>query len=83
MINKIKFSKELEKSSGVKTPKVIEYVWKTITPVLVVIIMCFSIVGYKRIEYGDYVVCIYFLYISKLSRNVNFLVSNAMHECVY
>lgn len=50
----------MEKSSGVKTLKVIEYVWMAVTPVLVIIIMCFSIIGYKRIEYGSYVVCIYF-----------------------
>ena len=40
--------------TNVKVPVVFEYMWMTITPILVVVIMVFSLAGYSKITYGDY-----------------------------
>lgn len=41
-------------ATGKRPPTVFEWLWWTLTPVLVVVIMVFSIIGYSKITYGDY-----------------------------
>ena len=41
-------------ATGNAPPKVFRVLWLTITPILVGIIMVFSIIGYTKITYGDY-----------------------------
>ena len=48
------FRKNVELVTNVKVPVVFEYMWMTITPILVVVIMVFSLAGYSKITYGDY-----------------------------
>ena len=45
-------------ATGNPPPKIFKALWLTITPILVVIIMVFSIIGYTKITYGDYNVSI-------------------------
>lgn len=42
--------------TGKKAPIVFKVMWLTITPILVIVIMFFSIIGYTKLTYGDYVV---------------------------
>ena len=48
------FSKDVHMATGKRPPTVFEWLWWTLTPVLVVVIMVFSIIGYSKITYGDY-----------------------------
>ena len=41
-------------ATGNAPPKIFRVLWLTITPILVGIIMVFSIIGYTKITYGDY-----------------------------
>ena len=42
--------------TGKKAPIVLKAMWLTITPILVLGIMFFSMIGYTKLTYGDYVV---------------------------
>ena len=44
------------KITGKKAPFVLIVMWLTITPILVIGIMFFSMIGYTKLTYGDYVV---------------------------
>lgn len=46
--------KDVHMATGKRPPTVFEWLWWTLTPVLVVVIMVFSIIGYSKITYGDY-----------------------------
>lgn len=47
-------STDIRLATGIKTPKVIEFVWMVVTPLLVIMILFFSIANYQRITYGTY-----------------------------
>ena len=47
-------STDIRLATGIKTPKIIEFVWMVVTPLLVIMILFFSIANYQRITYGTY-----------------------------
>ena len=47
-------SENVGMATGIQPPKILKTLWLTVTPILVVIIMIFSIIGYTKITYGDY-----------------------------
>ena len=47
-------SENVRMATGIPPPKILKTLWLTVTPILVVIIMIFSITGYTKITYGDY-----------------------------
>jgi len=49
------FSREISRVTGQEVPKVLLYMWLFITPVIVIVIMIFSVAGYKPLQYIDYV----------------------------
>ena len=50
------FSRGLMKITGKAAPTIFKVMWLTVTPILVIVIMFFSIIGYSKLTYGDYVV---------------------------
>ena len=44
------------KITGKAAPTIFKVMWLTVTPILVIVIMFFSIIGYSKLTYGDYVV---------------------------
>ena len=51
-------SENVGMATGIPPPKILKTLWLTVTPILVVIIMIFSIIGYTKITYGNYNVSI-------------------------
>lgn len=41
--------------TGQEVPKILLYMWLFVTPVIVIVIMIFSLAGYKPLQYIDYV----------------------------
>ena len=48
---------ELESITGESPPVFMKYMLKAVTPLLVLMIMVFSIYGYEKLTYENYVVC--------------------------
>jgi len=49
------FSREISRVTGQEVPKILLYMWLFVTPVIVIVIMIFSLAGYKPLQYIDYV----------------------------
>ena len=47
-------SESVRKATGKSVPAVFVFLWWSVTPVLVLVIMVFSIVGYTPLTYGEY-----------------------------
>ncbi|CAG5113651.1 Oidioi.mRNA.OKI2018_I69.chr2.g7741.t1.cds [Oikopleura dioica] len=47
--------REISRVTGKDVPKVLLYMWLFVTPLIVIVIMIFSIIGYKPLQYIDYV----------------------------
>ena len=47
-------SERVRKATGKSVPAVFVFLWWSVTPVLVLVIMVFSIIGYTPITYGEY-----------------------------
>ena len=62
-------------ATGNAPPKIFRVLWLTITPIVVGIIMVFSIIGYTKITYGDYNVSTTPFSLENNSSLIEFLVS--------
>ena len=49
------FSREISRVTGQEVPKILLCMWLFVTPVIVIVIMIFSLAGYKPLQYIDYV----------------------------
>jgi hypothetical protein len=55
LLCKNSFSREISRVTGQEVPKILLYMWLFVTPVIVIVIMIFSLAGYKPLQYIDYV----------------------------